>query len=534
MRGVKGLFVAAALAVQACGASPDVVRVVDGRLVAGAFVEPEVYASFLRGAIAEAAGDLAGALAAYAETAERDPSDPEVWTRIGDVRCRMRASDEGAERAISRALAIDSGYAPAWEARARCATLRDPTGGARAAAEAALRASREDPRAIAPQLVLARAAESSGDVAAARDRLVALTLVHRESVAAWEALAAWGRAHDDSVLMARALAEAVRHSPGQRRAFGDRAVKLAGEGEAQAARVVAAAAVDADGPGVSPAAARLALDAAISEGDVEQVRLRATRGRLGLEEAAARALLLGDRRMARQLAAPVAAADPKAAGARMVLAAAGDLDPADLARVFQGAKAPAGDVPFAAVAAFAERLADVVGVDAARRFAVATGGPTGEPGDPLLARAAAELAARGVMDGATLPVDARIELAARQRTLSPDPADGEVDPRHRLLALSLLRPQSPEALAFARALSPAARRDGMIASALAKIALARGTPPDAVEAGRLGAIDPRDPIAAAAALDVAKTRGDERAIIPARARMTALARTPAERALVGQ
>jgi tetratricopeptide (TPR) repeat protein len=536
MRVVKpfvAIAVAAALST-GCAGGPEVVRVVDGRLVGGAYVEPEVYASFLRGAIAEASGDLPAALAAYQATADRDPSDPEVWTRIGDLRCRIRPADEAAERALGRALSIDAGYAPAWEARSRCAALRDPVGGARIAAEAAARAAREDPRGIAPQLVLARVAEGAGDAAGARDRLVALTLVHKESLAAWEALAAWGRAHDDPFLVARALAEAVRHAPDERRALGERAVALAGEGETLAARLVASAVLDADGLRVSPAAARLALDAAIADGDVERVRVRAARGHIPLEEAAARALLFGDPRMARALAEPVAAADPRAVGARMVLAAAGaDRDPLSLARVFQGAQPAAGDAPFAAIAAFAERLCDVVGADAARAFAAAAGGHA-ELGDPLVARAAAGLAARGVLDAASLPTDARIELAARQRTTPPEPREGEVDPRHRLLALALLRPRSPETIALARTLAPAARRDGMIASALAKIALAGGTPPDAALAGRLGEIDPRDPIAAAAALDVAKTGGDQRTIIPARARMTALARTPAERASVAE
>jgi hypothetical protein len=68
-----------------------------------------------------------------------------------------------------------------------------------------------------------------------------------------------------------------------------------------------------------------------------------------------------------------------------------------------------------------------------------------------------------------------------------------------------------------------------VAAALAKISLARGAP---IDPGRLATLDPSDPIAAAAALDVARTRGDARAEGPARARLTALARTAAERALV--
>jgi hypothetical protein len=44
------------------------------------------------------------------------------------------------------------------------------------------------------------------------------------------------------------------------------------------------------------------------------------------------------------------------------------------------------------------------------------------------------------------------------------------------------------------------------------------------------ALDPGDPIVAAAALDVAKRSGDPLAIGPARARLISLARTAGERA----
>src|SRR5258708_23572533 len=43
----------------------------------------------------------------------------------------------------------------------------------------------------------------------------------------------------------------------------------------------------------------------------------------------------------------------------------------------------------------------------------------------LVARAAADLAARGLLDPSALPVDARIELAARQRAAPPDPRSEE-------------------------------------------------------------------------------------------------------------
>src|SRR5207248_646449 len=161
----------------------------------------------------------------------------------------------------------------------------------------------------------------------------------------------------------------------------------------------------------------------ILAGDVDRARARAARAHVGLDEAAPRALLLGDARAARELAAPLAAADPHAVAARLVLAAAADTahDPAALAHAFEGAR------------------------------------PTAAP----------------------------------------------LHPRHRLLALVLARPHDPETAALATRLAPAAARDPLIAVSLAKLAIARGARVEATVLRRLVALDPTDPLAAAAALDVA-------------------------------
>src|SRR5262245_58518004 len=126
----------------ACRVEPEVTRIVDGRTLEGAFVEPEAYAAYLRGAIAEARGDDGEALRAYAEAARRDPADPEVWTRVGAARCKLSPRDAEADRAIERALAADPRYAPAWAARAQCSELRGkgPRDG-----EAAQRAAEAEP-----------------------------------------------------------------------------------------------------------------------------------------------------------------------------------------------------------------------------------------------------------------------------------------------------------------------------------------------------------------------------------------------------
>jgi hypothetical protein len=226
---------------------------------------------------------------------------------------------------------------------------------------------------------------------------------------------------------------------------------------------------------------------------------------------------------------PLADADPRAIGARLILAVTAGSARRELAAAFRGAERPREEVPFAAVAPFVARLAEVAGPDAAKGFARALATEKPASGDAAIARAAADLAACGVLDDAELPLDARIELAARRREPPPEPQPGAVDARHELLALALLRPGDGATLALARRLASSASRDALVAAALAKISLARGAPFDP---GRLSALDPSDPIAAAAALDVARTRGDARAIDPARARLTALARTAAERALV--
>jgi hypothetical protein len=155
------------------------------------------------------------------------------------------------------------------------------------------------------------------------------------------------------------------------------------------------------------------------------------------------------------------------------------------------------------------------------------------PGDALVTSLAVDLAARGAIRDADLPLDARIELAARRA--EPLPAlEGTgippVDARHRLFAWALDRPLEAATLELARHLAPAAADDPLVAVALARLSLAEGRTLDATALDRILAMDPADPILAAAALDLAKRSGDAQAIAPARARLTALARTPRERA----
>ncbi len=534
-----------------CAKQDGVLRVVDGRVVVGAFIEPEAYAAFLRGAIAEERGELQEALKGYTDAVRYDPNDAEIWSRIARVLCVIRPGDPQSDAALARAFDIDAEYAEAWAVRAECAMARGDAVGAETAARRAVEVDRV---ATDLQLLLARAANGSrGD--AMRDRLVALTLAHAESVAAWRALAAWARAHEDVALYARALAELARRTPLDRASLATATTMLAGDGEIVAARALAAALVDAasgDGFGApvarsQPIVARLAVDEAIVAGDLERVRLRATRTHLGLEATAGRASLLGADDIARDLAAPVVAADPRARGARMVLAAVagGRGDAAAVAAAFEGMRGARGvdasiTVPAECLLAFARTLARASSDEDATRIVASTPHDALLPGDAVVAPIAADLAARGVLAESELPLDAAVELAARRMQPPPDAAlagtptaPAHLDARHELLAFALARPDAPRAVELARRLARVRDRDALVAVAWARVDLAHDAAASE-PAAHLLARDPGDPLVAAAAFDVATKRGDSATAARARAILSAVARTPAERARSAQ
>jgi hypothetical protein len=102
-------LLAAVVAVSGCGgARGRVARVVDGRIVDGRFVEPDAYAFFLRGAIAEANGELDDAVRAYEAVSRLDNDDPEVFARIARTRCARDAHDPEARVALTRAFELDA------------------------------------------------------------------------------------------------------------------------------------------------------------------------------------------------------------------------------------------------------------------------------------------------------------------------------------------------------------------------------------------------------------------------------------------
>ena len=479
-------------------------------MVDGHYVSPEAYAAFLRGAIAEAEHHPEDALKAYTEAAERDPASPEPWTRMAEVWCSAGQGDAArAERALAHALELDSSYARAWAVKAACAAARSDAVGEGAAAA---RAAQLDPQGDGASILLARANDGGPAAPTSRGLLVALTVTAADPVAAWNALASWAEAHGDVALWARALVELARIAP----------EALAGAGDVGEARTVAAAALEASEsplPARLRLAARLALDEAIARRDSTAVRHRATRGRLPLDEAAGRALLGGERALARDLASTAAAADPGALGARLVLAVA---DGADL--LGGAVSARPGDTPAsgAALVAFGAALMHVASPAQAR--AALGSMPRGAlvAGDDRVVRPAVELVSRGVLPDEALPPDGLVELfVVRGPTAGPLSValdDAGLDWRHRYLALALTQPGSPLMRELAGRLRAVSPTDPVVAAATAIAQLAEGGPiaPDAprVLLGR----NPADPLLAAVALRLAEKVGD--ADVARRARET--------------
>ncbi len=523
------LALAGALAVAAplsgCIRGGGVERVYDGDVIEGRFVGAEAYAAFLRGALADADGHAEEAATAYEEAAARQPASAEAWTRLGDVRCRHDPNDPRAQAALSHALSIDGEYAPAWAARASCALSRGDEGTARTAA---LRAAELDPAADASNALLARLAHG-GLEPGMRARLLALTATARNAVVAWDALASWARAAGDVSLWAQALHELVGRAPARRAEIVQAAESLAGLGQPGAARSVAAAAVDASGeplPAGHPLAARLAVDEAIGRHDGGAVRARATRVRMSLEEAAGRALLAGDRALARELALEVMRADPASRGARLALVACGGVGihvSAQSGDVSPGGAPVAASVLIALGVSLASRGAPGPAREALQS---AMSGPVEAlvNGDDAVERPAVEIVSRGVLDRGILPADALVELAAIQSdaaALAASPAPAPLDLRHEYLALAMRAPTELRTSELKARLGSSGG-DPIVAAAAALVGLATGAPIAAEAPAALLARNPADPLLASIALRMAERVGDRDVAGRAQRTLTAL------------
>jgi tetratricopeptide (TPR) repeat protein len=377
----------ASMAATGCGSEPRVVRVYDGRVVQGRYVSPEAYAAFLRGALAEEAGDLKAAAVAYGQAADEDDEDPEIFARLGEVRCKLDPKDGNADRAFGRAVTLDASYAGALAAWSRCASAR---GKSTEALDLARRAVSEDPKNVELQALLVRsAARHAGDPTtqstqsaqadmAAREQAVALTLAHGESAAAWDALAAWGRSHRDAELVARALEGLVHAAPMRSLEVEEGAVALLEGRELALARRVASVLVDAP----------------------REMEVLGPRGHVALAEVAARALVQGQREIATAVATQVTEADPGASGAAMVKAS--------LQGVTSGFAHVTDQPPELCALVFADRLATAVGTDVARQWLARITRTPMSGRDPVAGPLAVDLAARGVLPVTDLPPELRL------------------------------------------------------------------------------------------------------------------------------
>lgn len=515
------------VALAGCATPSKVARVYDGRVVEGPYVPPEAYAAYLRGVLAEEAGDFRSALAAYEEAIQADDEDPEPFTRIGDMRCRLDPKSRAADEAFAQAQSIDRTYEPLHVARARCAAARGQEARALAWTESVRPADRQGPELEALYLSLA-------GKRAERSRAIALTVAAGEHVVAWEALIAWGKTHDEPELVARGLEGLLHVAPMRSNEVEAGALELLGQGERGLAQRLAAAVADApEDLGVrnvhDAMVARLAIDEALIRGDLARAERRAVRGHVSRAEVAGRALLLERAEEARALAAQVVEADPTDRGAAMVDAA---IAPSDARLRGAHAKGSAASVPGVCALALAQRLASRGEIEAARTFLAGANVERLVPRDPLGA-VLVELRVRGVVADTALSSELRLEVAARQRSAPPAIDPTVVDARHALLFHSLVDPTGAPARGLLAKLGAAVDRDPLVGFALVRAALA--SPPSAPEGWTRVraaiAAAPADPLVLAAAVELAKKSGKAEDVAPARARLMAVARTPAERAL---
>ena len=510
-----------------CASEPKVVRVYGNHIVEGAYVPPEAYAAYLRGALAEEAGDLKGAVGAYERALDEDDEDPEIWTRAGAVRCKLDPKDTKADDAFAKALKLDRTYAGTFAARATCLTARGKTD---EAAAAALEAAKADPTNVDVAALVVRTSKATPG---ARERAIALTVAAGERAAAWEALVHWGRAHGDAELTARGLEGLARLSPTRSAEIETGALELLGQGFTVYARRVAAAVADVpqDNGGGGPrdaTVARLAIDDAILAGDRARIERRAVRGHVALAEVAARAMLLDARETALRVARDEIAADPKNAGAQMVVAAASTTKARELT--------PATDaVSEACALVFADALAAGTNADSAKTWLARIQRLPSAAHDPVIGPLAVDLAARGVLSADELPIETRIELAARRREAPPAIASlppGSVDAKHLFLWHALTNPASKESQTLATQLSAAVDRDPLVGFALARVVLSKARDEARWnDIRRAIAAAPAHPLLLAIAVELAKAMGKPDELPPAKARLMAVARTPAERAL---
>ena len=168
--------------------SNGITRMADGVRYQGRFINPEAYAAYLLGVESEARGNFEQALGAYLEAHTEDPDSPEIWARIGAVRCFSSESQAGpaaARAAFEQGVKIDPTYYGNYLERARCAErAEDFQSALRDATSAVARRPEDEPA----NLLVARALQALDKSTEARAWLEAYRSYHATTLAADRAL----------------------------------------------------------------------------------------------------------------------------------------------------------------------------------------------------------------------------------------------------------------------------------------------------------------------------------------------------------
>jgi hypothetical protein len=356
--------VAGALTLLGCARQP-VVRVVGGERVEDRAIASEAYAAYLRGSLAESAGDWARARAEYRRVLSWDGASVEARARLGRVECRA----SGRAAALEAAVSFAPGAELAWLELARCHLSQRRYGLARHAAERAVMIAPDHEGA---SLVLAESWARLGDRAEMERWLGAL-----------EARAFWTRGADGQGPSDQAPNRALRE---------------------ELARVRALLPRDAADRAAVPNRFA-AVDRALVDGDLEAARSAASALMLPASELALRALALGLLTLAQEQADLVASAAPEDVNAwivRLVVSRRAPAQPSEALVVPAFPHEPEAPSPLGR-ALLAEFLWGALGFDAANAWLnavqldaaqLAAAERAAREWDPLLARVYARLKAQ--------------------------------------------------------------------------------------------------------------------------------------------
>lgn len=349
-----GLGVATLVVAVSCIPSNTTTRIVDGRRIAGRAVPPPAYADYLRGIHQEAQGKLFAALKSYEEAADDDPYSPELWTRIGALRCLLDPDEfEDADDAFQRAEELDPQYGPLWREVAVCARS---IGHNRHALSAARRAVASDPDSVEATVLLSEVLADHGRFDEAERWLFGFAMRFPKNRVGLEALLAF--AHERGHQLNEHLALRKLQQLHSRRTNFDLPSAHAQDSELPSGSDPCALSTILDCRDARQRHTELRLNHAIREGDLIAARHFASLDRVSATELAYRLLDQDQPQLALEQARLVSRADPRNTDARIALLAAATYltDDAAFHDALQGLEMPGSRPSRAALAYLIEVL----------------------------------------------------------------------------------------------------------------------------------------------------------------------------------